>query len=96
MEVGLSVSMPFMPQSASPVFVWPTLLTEDQWKSLRNPTLFIVGENEKIYPARKAVSRLRRVAPNVKAAMVSGVGHDLVVKSREIGELVLRFLAEEP
>jgi len=55
-----------------------------------------VGENEKIYPARKAVSRLRRVAPNVKAAMVSGVGHDLVVKSREIGELVLRFLAEEP
>ena len=76
--------------------VRPTLLTEDQWKSLKNPTLFLVGENEKIYSAREAVNRLHRVAPNVRATVIHGVGHDLAVHSGEIGELVLRFLAEEP
>ncbi len=33
----------------------PTVLTDEEWRSLRIPVLFLVGENEKLYAAQKAV-----------------------------------------
>ena len=58
------------------------------------PCLFLVGENEKMYSARAAVRRLSRVAPQVKAQIISGAGHDLtIVHPRLVTEKVLGFLA---
>ena len=56
----------------------PTVLDDDELKSLVMPVLFLVGENEKIYSARNAIDRLKNVAPQIKTEIISNVGHDLL------------------
>ena len=57
--------------------------------------LFLVGENEKIYSARKAVRRLNRVAPHIKTEIIPGAGHDLwVVQADRVTGKILDFLGE--
>jgi pimeloyl-ACP methyl ester carboxylesterase len=59
------------------------------------PILFMVGENEKIYAARKAVLRLQRVAPQITAEIIPGAGHDFtVVQADMVNRKVLDFLAQ--
>lgn len=70
-----------------------TVLTDMELESLRMPALFLVGENEKIYSAHKAVQRLNRVAPQIKAVLVPGAGHDLTLaQAGLVNQLVLDFL----
>ena len=60
------------------------------------PCLFLVGENEKIYSAESAVARLKRVAPQVKAEIITGAGHDLtMVQADLVARKVLAFLGEQ-
>lgn len=71
----------------------PAVLTDDQWKSLLPATLFLAGENEKLYPAAAAVERLRRVAPGVQAEIVKGAGHELfITQADQVNSRLLRFL----
>lgn len=75
-------------------FVRPTVLTDQDWQSLKVPTLFLVGENEVTYSAQKAIRRLNNVAPNVKTLITSDAGHDLaIVKTEWVNNEVLKFLA---
>jgi pimeloyl-ACP methyl ester carboxylesterase len=62
----------------------PTVLTDEEWRSIRVPALFLVGENEKIYSALKAVERLREVAPRVEAQIIPEAGHDLTVAQADL------------
>jgi pimeloyl-ACP methyl ester carboxylesterase len=72
----------------------PSVLTDDQWRSITVPMLFLVGENEKIYSAERAIERLSRVAPQVQAGVVAAAGHDLtVVQADVVNRQVLEFLA---
>jgi pimeloyl-ACP methyl ester carboxylesterase len=74
---------------------WPTVIDDKGWQSFRAPCLFLVGENEKIYSARAALKRLKRVAPQVRAEIVPGAGHDLtMVQSDLVVRNVLGFLGE--
>ena len=76
---------------------FPTVLTDAEWSGLRVPTLFLVGEHEHIYAAKKAVRRLARVAPHVRAEIVPGAGHDLtIVKAEMVNRKILDFLSGEP
>jgi pimeloyl-ACP methyl ester carboxylesterase len=76
---------------------WPAVLTDQAWRNFRVPCLFLVGEHEKIYSARRAVRRLNRVAPHVKAEIVAGAGHDLtMVRPERVTDAVLAFLGEHP
>lgn len=52
----------------------PRVWSDAEWKRLQTPTLFLVGENETIYSAAKAVRRLAPFAPPVTAAIVPGGG----------------------
>jgi pimeloyl-ACP methyl ester carboxylesterase len=62
---------------------------------LRVPTLFIVGENEKIYSAQKAVQRLNRVAPQIKTEIIPGAGHDLwMVQAEVVTSKIVAFMSE--
>jgi len=71
----------------------PTVLTDEQWRSLRIPVLFLVGENEKLYPARKAVGRLADVAPQILTGILPGCGHDLTVLQAEaVNRRMIDFL----
>lgn len=74
---------------------WPPVFTDKEWQSFRVPCLFLVGENEKMYSAAAAVRRLNRVAPQVKAQIISGAGHDLsMVKPDLVTRKVLEFLGQ--
>jgi pimeloyl-ACP methyl ester carboxylesterase len=63
--------------------------------ALRTPALFLVGENEIIYPAVKAVRRLNRVAPQIRTEIIPGAGHDLTLSQPDlVNRRILDFLAE--
>jgi pimeloyl-ACP methyl ester carboxylesterase len=74
---------------------WPPVIDDEGWRRFRVPCLFLVGENEKIYSAQAAVRRLNRVAPQVRAEIIPGAGHDLTMVQPELvlGK-ALAFIAE--
>jgi len=82
----------FKPKS----LVRPTLLTDKELKSIKVPTLFMVGENEKIFSAGKALARLKSVAPQIRTELIPGAGHDLtLVQAGLVNSKMLEFLAEQ-
>lgn len=75
------------------MLVSPTVLTDQEWRSLKMLSLYMVGENEKIYSAQKAIERLNAVAPHVKKVLIPEAGHDLtVVQAEMVNRIVLNFL----
>ena len=75
--------------------VAPTVLTDQELQSIKVPTLFLVGENEKIYSARKAVQRLNNVAPQIDTEIIPNAGHDLTILQAEmVNRKVLEFLKQ--
>jgi len=71
------------------------VLTDEELRSISVPTLFLVGEHEKIYPARSAIERLNRIAPQVQTRVIPNAGHDLNwVHPDLISQLALDFLRE--
>jgi pimeloyl-ACP methyl ester carboxylesterase len=74
-------------------FVNPTVLTDEDWQNLKNPTLFLVGEYEVTYSAQKAIRHLDDVAPQVKTVITPDAGYDLaIVKPEWVTDEVLKFL----
>ena len=72
-----------------------TVLEDEELQGIRVPTLYLVGENEKIYSAQKAVQRLNRVAPHIKAEIIPDAGHDLtIVQAEMVNRKVLEFLKQ--
>lgn len=75
----------------------PKAWKDEQWRSLRVPALYVVGEHEVIYSAEKAVRRLQRLAPHVRTELVRGAGHDLTIVQQEmVDRIVLEFLGTTP
>jgi len=71
----------------------PHVLTDEELRGIAVPTLFVVGENEKIYPAAEAIRRLNTVAPHIETALVSDAGHDLsIAQASVVNQLVRGFL----
>ena len=74
------------------MLVSPTVLSDEELKSLEVPVLFMVGENEKIYSPQEALSRLRRTAPQIETALIPGAGHDLTaVRADLVSQKILEF-----
>ena len=70
-----------------------TVLEDEDLRSIKVPTLFLVGENERLYSAQEAVQRLNRVAPHIKTEIIPNAGHDLtVVQAEMVNRKVLDFL----
>jgi pimeloyl-ACP methyl ester carboxylesterase len=73
--------------------VTPSVLTDNELQGIKVPTLFLVGENEKIYPAKKAVERLNTLAPQIQTEIIPNAGHDLtIVQAELVNKKVLDFL----
>jgi pimeloyl-ACP methyl ester carboxylesterase len=73
--------------------VVPTVLTDAELQNAKVPTLFLVGENEKIYSAQAAVERIRRLAPRWRTDIIPSAGHDLTFSQAEIvNKKVVEFL----
>jgi pimeloyl-ACP methyl ester carboxylesterase len=72
-----------------------TVLDDQTLRDWKVPTLFLDGENEKIYSAQKAVKRLARVAPQIRTGLIPSAGHDLwMVQAEAVTTAILDFLAE--
>ncbi len=71
----------------------PTVLNDGQWGRMKVPALFMVGENEKIYPAKNVIERLHQVAPQIKTELIPRAGHDLTfVQAEMVHHKILSFL----
>jgi pimeloyl-ACP methyl ester carboxylesterase len=74
--------------------VRPTVATDQELAGLQVPTLFMVGEHEKIYSAARALARLRRAAPQIRTELIPNAGHDLTIIQPElVTRKILEFLA---
>ena len=72
----------------------PTVLTDEELQSINVPTLFMVGENEKIYPPREVIERLNRVDPKIQTKLIAHAGHDLIMaQAQEVDNLIIAFLS---
>jgi pimeloyl-ACP methyl ester carboxylesterase len=73
--------------------VKPTVLKDSELRNIKLPVLYLIGENEKICSARKAIRRLQKVAPQIKTGVIPNAGHDLtMVQADLVNEKVLDFL----
>jgi len=78
------------------MLVSPTVLTDMELQSLKVPTLYLIGENEKIYSTQEAVQRLKKVAPHIKTEIIPDAGHDLtIVQAEMVNRKVLEFLEHQ-
>ena len=73
----------------------PTVLDDADLMSINVPTLYLVGEHEKIYSAGKAIQRLHKMAPQIKTEVLPDAGHDLTfVQPEMVNKKILEFLRE--
>jgi pimeloyl-ACP methyl ester carboxylesterase len=73
--------------------VTPSVLTDDELQRINVPTLFLVGENEKLYSAKKAVERLNTLAPQIQTDIIPDSGHDLtIIQAKLVNKKILDFL----
>jgi pimeloyl-ACP methyl ester carboxylesterase len=66
------------------MLVSPTVLTDKELEGIRVPTLFIVGEHEKIYSPIDAVKRLNFIAPRIKTVIIPDASHDLPISQPDL------------
>jgi pimeloyl-ACP methyl ester carboxylesterase len=73
--------------------VTPLVLADKELASIRVPVLFLVGEHEVIYPAKEAIHRLNRVAPQVKTEVVPNASHDITfVQAELVNKSIINFV----
>jgi pimeloyl-ACP methyl ester carboxylesterase len=71
----------------------PTVLTDSELQSIRIPLFFIIGANETMYNANKAVRRLNKVNPRIETELIDSTGHDLIFTHTEkVNQRILEFL----
>lgn len=56
----------------------PTILTDEELKNISVHLLYIIGENEKVCSAQKALERIHSLAPQIKTVLVPHSGHDML------------------
>lgn len=78
--------------------VSPTVLTNEQWTSLKVPILYMVGENEVIYSvsAKEVVNRLNNELPQIVTELIPKAGHGFTSLQADIvNHKVLAFLKKD-
>jgi pimeloyl-ACP methyl ester carboxylesterase len=79
--------------SAETMRVMPTVFSDDELGTLRIPVQLLIGENEVIYNAAKALARAKRLIPDLIGELVPNCGHDISFSQYKIvDERVLAFL----
>jgi pimeloyl-ACP methyl ester carboxylesterase len=80
----------FPPETAR---IMPSVFSDDELQALPAPVLLLIGENEVIYDAAKALDRARQLIPNFEGELVPRSNHDMCVsRHRIVDARVLEFL----
>ncbi len=73
--------------------VMPDVFSDDQLRALQPPVLLLMGENEVIYDPAAALTRARRLIPNLEADLLPHCSHDMCFTQHKIVTArVLEFL----
>jgi pimeloyl-ACP methyl ester carboxylesterase len=73
--------------------LYPAKFSDADLRRLTTPTLFLIGDEEKITDPRAALERARRLAPNLQGELVAGASHDIVFsRPRAVLERAAPFL----
>ena len=79
--------------SAETMRVMPTVFSDEDLAALRPPVLLLIGADEVIYDAGKALARARRLIPDLEAELVQQCSHDITFAQRDfVDARVLDFL----
>jgi pimeloyl-ACP methyl ester carboxylesterase len=82
--------------SAETMRVMPTVYSDEELGALKMPVLLLIGENEVIYNAKKALARARQLIPDLTGELVPECGHDISFSQQEIvNERMLSFLGTD-
>lgn len=82
--------------SAESMRVMPTVFSDEELGHFKMPVLLLIGENEVIYNAHKALTRARRLIPDLTGELVPNCGHDISCSQHEIvDKRLLAFLNAE-
>jgi pimeloyl-ACP methyl ester carboxylesterase len=82
--------------SAETMRVMPTVYSDEELSALKMPVLLLIGENEVIYNAKKALTRARKLISDLTGEIVPGCGHDISFSQHEIvDERMLTFLGAD-
>lgn len=70
--------------------------TDEELRSVRVPTLVVLGERSALVDARTALARVQDVLPQARAEIVPGAGHGLPLELPDlINARILRFIESE-
>ncbi|HSR31999.1 MAG TPA: alpha/beta hydrolase [Anaerolineae bacterium] len=64
----------FVPETAR---VMPSVFSDNELRALHVPVLLLIGQNEVIYDAAKALDRARRLLPNCEGELVPQSSHEM-------------------
>jgi formylglycine-generating enzyme required for sulfatase activity len=75
----------------------PTVFSDAELGAIKPPTLFMVGENETLYPAEQAAARIKAVAPHLETRIIKDAGHDItLVQAQRVNEAAISFFRPSP
>lgn len=77
-------------------FVSPTIIKKSNLQNLKVPVLYLIGEQEVMFSAKKVVNHLNKVAPQVKTVIIPDASHDIThSQATLVNKKILDFLQEE-
>jgi pimeloyl-ACP methyl ester carboxylesterase len=72
--------------------VLPRAYADDELRSIRQPTLLLIGRQESLYDPVSAIKRGKQLIPDLQAELIPGASHDLPVsKPQIVNPRVLEF-----
>jgi pimeloyl-ACP methyl ester carboxylesterase len=73
----------------------PDTFSDEQLRSVRVPTLLLIGQQEVIYDPAASIKRACRLIPHVEAGLIPNASHDLSsFQARVVDERILSFFRE--
>jgi pimeloyl-ACP methyl ester carboxylesterase len=75
------------------VRVLPAVVSDEDLRTLKVPTLLLIGDHEVISDPARALERARRLIPDFEGGLVPGCSHDMCSTKHEVvNARVLAFL----
>ena len=75
--------------------IGPAVVLDEALRTLRVPTLLLIGDHEVISDPTRALARARRLIPDFRGGLVPGCRHEMCVRQhRIVNARVLEFLEE--
>lgn len=74
----------------------PWVFKDSELRSIRTPTLILIGDREVIYDPDKVAAKARRLIPNARVEIVPGAGHALFYDRPDIvNRRVIEFMGRD-